>query len=47
MPKTKPKTKRTPKRGVGAKGSRTKPSVDERPKWRGGGQKGENEQTAR
>ena len=35
------------KKGVGAHGSRSRPAVDERPKWRGGGTKGENEQTAR
>jgi hypothetical protein len=35
------------KKGVGAHGSKSRPAVDERPKWRGGGTKGENEQTAR
>ncbi len=49
MPAKKTSTKHKPrsKTGVGAKGSRSKPAVDERPKWRGGGTKGENEQTAR
>ena len=35
------------KKGAGAHGSRSRPAVDEQPKWRGGGTKGENEQTAR
>lgn len=35
------------KRGIGPKGSRRPPAVDEGPKWRGGGKKGENEQTSR
>lgn len=52
----KPKKKSTAKKktreglraGIGAKGSRARPAGrDEGPKWRGGGTKGENEQTAR
>lgn len=42
-------TGKTPRKtDVGAHGSRQHPSViDERPKWRGGGTKGENERTTR
>lgn len=49
--KSTPKKHSTPtprkKKGVGAHGSKSRPAVDEGPKWRGGGKKGENEQTAR
>lgn len=47
-PKKHSSKSKTPRNtGVGAHGSRQSPAVDERPKWRGGGTKGENEQTAR
>jgi hypothetical protein len=37
------KNVKQPKRGTGAKGAKGKPAVDEKPKWRGGKPKGENE----
>jgi hypothetical protein len=47
MKKTKTKgTRSKTTQGIGAKGSRSRPAVDEGPKWRGGGKKGENEQRA-